>query len=266
MSEYKPEIIHVKSTDAKAASVRTSPATQSGSDIIALLERVVTNPEVDVSKVQMLLDMQRQLRKDDAEREFNSSMSLAQAEMQPVARGAKADRYQFAEFDAIDMAIRPIYTKHGFALTFGSKDSPKGICITCTVLHKGGHSRDYEMSGALDTAGAKGTANKTEIQGSGSSASYLQKYLTRLIFNIVTKKDTDGAAPEDQEFITTEQAAALDLRLRAISDQALPGFLKWAKIEALTNIYAKSLKAAEAAIKDMEAKKAAAAAPKKGAA
>lgn len=237
--------------DQKKANPPLAVSTSTG-DMIAMIERVVTNPDIDVTKIQALLDMKRQMDRDAAERAFNLAMSAAQSEIQPVARKTDADRYKFAEFDAIDSAIRPIYTRHGFALTFGSKDSAKGLCVTCTVLHKDGHSKDYELAGALDTAGMKDGKTKTEIQGTGSSASYLQKYLTRLIFNVVTKKDTDGAGAADQEPITTDQAAGLDKRLRAISDKALPNFLVWAKIEALTEIRAAKYAAAEKAVTNME--------------
>lgn len=224
--------------------------------MMSMIKEVAMSPgaEDKVAIMREMLAMNRQLMKDEAERAFNESMRAVQSEIQPIAKKADTDRYKFAEYDAIDDAIRPIYTKHGFSLTFGSKNSDKGICVVCTALHVAGHSRDYELSGALDTTGAKGGANKTEIQGTGSSASYLQKYLTRMIFNVVTKKDTDGNAQVEKEFITTEQAAALDLRLRAISEQALPNFLKWAKLDAVTSIYANKLTVAEAAIADLEAK------------
>ena len=252
-------------TEPKEVNLALSPLTahDQALSMMAIFERIASAPDAGqkVEVIRAMMDMQRQLTKDQAEREFNESMRKVQAEIQPVAKKAASDRYKFAKYDAIDDAIRPIYTKHGFSLTFGSKDSAKGLCIICTALHVGGHTRDYELSGALDTVGAKGLPTKTEIQGTGSSTSYLQKYLTRMIFNVVTKDDTDGNREEDLTLITVEQAAALDLRLRALSDKALPNFLAWAKVEKLTDILAKKYIAVERAVTDMEVK-----AKKKGAA
>lgn len=163
---------------------------------LSLIERLASNPRADVKKLEALLDMRERTRAGEAHRRFNEAMRDCQAEIMPVARDAenKHTNSKFAKLESIDREIRPIYTKHGFSLSFNSKSLDDGrVRILCTVGHTAGHFEPYELDGHLDTAGAKGNANKTNLQGLGSTVSYLRRYLTCMIFNVVlTDEDNDG--------------------------------------------------------------------------
>jgi hypothetical protein len=164
--------------------------------LLNFVARAVKDPTIDVAKLESLLRMQREIVADDARLQFNRAMSAAQGEMQPVLRNARNDQTnsRYANLEAVDAAIRPIYARHGFCLEFNSEplDGPN-VRIVCEVSHVGGHSKKYCLEAALDTAGPKGVGNKTPVQGLGSSVSYLRRYLTCMIFNVVlTNEDNDG--------------------------------------------------------------------------
>jgi hypothetical protein len=159
-----------------------------------------------VAKLESLLRMQREIVADDARLQFNRAMSAAQGEMQPVLRNARNDQTnsRYANLEAVDAAIRPIYARHGFCLEFNSEplDGPN-VRIVCEVSHVGGHSKKYCLEAALDTAGPKGVGNKTPVQGLGSSVSYLRRYLTVMIFNVVlSSDDNDGQRQHRNEAST----------------------------------------------------------------
>lgn len=177
----------------------------------------------DVATMERLLALQERVLARDAEIMFNQDMKMAQEEMRPIVRDAENNhtRSRYARLETIDAAIRPIYTRHGFALTFNSGEprNAGAIRILCDVRHIGGHSKPYELEGDLDTAGSQGKSNKTSIQGLGSSVSYLRRYLTCMIFNItLTNEDKDGQKTGD--LVNEEQ-------LRKIRDMI--NALEWAE-------------------------------------
>ncbi len=153
----------------------------------------------DIDKLDRLLQMQRELIADERRLAFNAAMAACQAEMEPVARNAYNPQTQsrYAALPAIDRAIRPVYTRHGFALTFGTgtPSTPGYINVTCRVSHSAGHVEEYQLEGHPDTTGTRGQVNKTELHGLGSTISYLRRYLTVLVFNIaILTDDDDGNA------------------------------------------------------------------------
>lgn len=189
---------------------------QTANPIIAVIERASRDPNVDVAKMKELLQMQREIHAVEAEAAFNAAMRAAQAEMTPVIRDAENQhtRSRYALLETIDANIRPIYSRHGFALSFNSAppSKPGLVRVICNVLHDQGHSRQYELEGDLDVSGAQGKANKTNIQGLGSSVSYLRRYLTCLIFNIVLKnEDNDGNSTKT---ITQRQIESIEDMVR----------------------------------------------------
>ena len=112
--------------------------------------------------------MQRSVSHERAKRVFNVAMSQAQGEMGPVVRDAvnTVTRSRYAKLETIDAAMRPIYTRHGFAVRFGSQPSPREgwIRIVCTLSHTGGHFEDNYLDAPPDAVGIRGQVNKTAVQ------------------------------------------------------------------------------------------------------
>lgn len=186
--------------------------------VLTTIAAAASSKDVDVSKMQALLDMQKDIMATQARADYYSSMSACQSEMQRVitSRENKANRSKFARLDDIDSVARPVYTKHGFSLSFSSEETPDGfISMRCSVMHKNGHETTHTKSGWRDDVGIKGEANKTRIQGSGSAGSYLRRYLTCDVFNIVTsdmaQQDNDGQSAE--QFLTPSHKSIIVQKL-----------------------------------------------------
>lgn len=167
--------------------------------IVNFIERAARDPAFDVAKLEALLRMQREVVQEQAKREFSAAMALAQSEMLPVVRDAANDhtRSRYARLETIDQQMRPIYTKNGFSVRYGSGTQPRDgwIRITCTVAHQAGYSEEHHLDAPLDFAGAQGRANKPAIQAVGSSITYLRRYLLCMVFNVVlADEDDDGEA------------------------------------------------------------------------
>lgn len=194
-----------------SADIKDDSERRTGTElrVASVIDRAINNQKVDVKKMREIFDLQMEWTKWQAEIAYNNSMRDAQAlipHIEPNQRNTHT-KSTYADLDAIDLVIKPIYTKFGFSLSFDTKTlEDKSIEIVCWVRHIDGHKERHTLIGELDNGGFKGAPNKTGIQAAGSSVSYLQRYLTKLIFNVVIKgEDKDGnrnknAAPAADEF------------------------------------------------------------------
>jgi hypothetical protein len=198
-------------------------------DVIADAAR---DSRVDVDKMERLLAMRAQEMAREARTAYGNSMRAAQEEMRPILRDAQNDfsKARYARLESIDKVIRPIYTKHGFALSFGSKEAKKSdsLAIVCRVSHAQGHHETHELEGPVDSAGSQGKSNKTGIQALGSAATYLRRYLTCMIFNVIMTNEDDDGNGGTSGAISPDQADALNNLIHEIGmDEASVGkFLK----------------------------------------
>ena len=161
----------------------------------ALTNAALSRP---IDEVERLFAMHQSIVKQEAETAFNAAMSRAQAKIVPVATNAENThtRSRYAKLAAINKAIVPLYTAEGLSITYDTGDAPAGwMRILATVLHSGGHKREYHLDLPLDDSGAKGTVNKTGVQAAGSTSSYGRRYLACMIFNVATEDDNDGNDP-----------------------------------------------------------------------
>jgi len=147
--------------------------------------------------MERLLAMQERILAKNAEVAFNTAMQSAQSEMPVVVRDATnpSTNSKYARLESVNALIKPVYTQHGFSLSFGSADGAPANCfrLTCLVAHRNGHSRLYQCDLPLDSTGMKGLPNKTLMHAHGSTMSYGRRYLTLLIFNVsISNEDTDG--------------------------------------------------------------------------
>jgi ERF superfamily len=163
---------------------------------IQLIERVARDPSIDVDKLDRLLIMRERENARLAEQAFAAALAEAQTEMVPVVADSSnpQTRSRFASYAALDRAVRPIYTKHGFGLTFNTDDSPgpEQARTICDVCHSGGHTRRYRIDMPVDGKGARGGDVMTKTHAMGSGVSYGMRYLFRMIFNLAVDHDDDG--------------------------------------------------------------------------
>jgi hypothetical protein len=149
-------------------------------------------------------------------------MADAQSEMLPVVRDAKNSHLgnRYARLETIDAAMRPIYTRHGFSVRFGSAPSPRegDIRIICTVAHSGGYFEENHLDAPLGTTGSQGGRTQTTpVQSVGSAVTYLRRYLLTMVFNIVLADDDD-----DGEGARRAAAAPTPRGERKVAEKAAP--------------------------------------------
>lgn len=153
-----------------------------------------------VEQLQILQEMHFKELARSAEVEFNLAMNAVQSELGRIAPDLNnpQTKSKYASYAALDRVIRPIYTKHGFSLSFDSGESaPETVVAYCYVSHCAGHTRKYQSPAMpADGKGAKGGDVMTKTHATGAAMSYGMRYLLKFIFNIaVGEDDTDGNGP-----------------------------------------------------------------------
>lgn len=186
----EPELIFPESQ-----AVATRPA-----DYSSTFERMASDPNIDVAKLEKLMEMNERMLARTAREQFNAAMSSAQKEMRPVAADADnpQTRSRYASYAALDRALRPIYTNHGFGLSYDTGETAAEQCVRvlCYVTHCGGHDHTYHIDMPADGKGAKGGDVMTKTHATGAAMSYGMRYLLKMIFNVaVGEDDRDGNDP-----------------------------------------------------------------------
>jgi hypothetical protein len=163
----------------------------------AMFERLARDPNASVEKIERLMALWERNEARHAEMGYNTAMSEAQKEMRPIATDAEnpETRSKYASYAALDRALRPIYTKHGFALSYDTGDTPlvEHVRMLCKVTHISGHAEVKHIDIPADGKGPKGGAVMTKTHATGSATTYGMRYLLKMIFNVaIGEGDDDG--------------------------------------------------------------------------
>jgi hypothetical protein len=215
-----------------------------------MLERIALNPDVSADKLERLLAIQERVMGKQAEDEFNIAMSAAQSEMGPVSADAlnPQTHSRYATYGTLDKALRPIYIKHGFALSFDAAEAakPDYVRMICHVSHRGGHTRTYHREMPVETTGLKGNAMATKTHASAIAESYAMRYLLKGIFNVsIGEADTDGNTNQRGPTLTDAQVADLEALMEevgVIGERRARALKAW-RVEKLEQILARDLPA-----------------------
>lgn len=221
----------------------TSPVViQDSATVMDVISRAASDPNTNIEKLERLMGMYERIESKKAEAAYNDAMSSAQSEMVRVSADATnpQTRSEYASYAALDRALRPIYTKHGFALSFdeGTTEKPEYVRVLCHVSHRGGFTRTYHRDMPADGKGAKGGDVMTKTHAAGAAQSYGMRYLLKGIFNVaIGEDDTDGNTVTER--ISEDQLANIEALMDEVKADR-EKFLKWARVENLADIPAKS--------------------------
>jgi hypothetical protein len=231
-----------------------APPSDGAAAVLALIERVALDPGADAAKLERIVATYERLKAKEAELAFNAAKGrilnrLAGVKLvknrpafYEIDKGKPQkgtyEAFKYAPLEEIDKHLRPLLLEEEMDLSYSDEPREHGwILIRGRLKHlPGGHFEDSFMPAPLDTSGGKST-----VQGVGSTNSYLRRYITCNIFNIVVVGDDDdgngGAIDEAQTDML------LDLVKKA---NVGPKFLKYMRAQSIEE--AGSLEAAVATI------------------
>lgn len=199
--------------ESKEIASQQAVVVQEGpSNLLSAIVAMAQNPNIDVAKLQALLEMQSKMEARQAEADFNRAFHEMEPRLPRIKKNGEVSykgqpAFKFSRWEDVDASIRPILREHGFSLSFNT--SPRvgdggGLIVTGTLLHTSGHSRSASIPLALD-----GSGGKNNIQGAGSTFSYGARYTTRMLLNIISEGDDDSGIRGGMKFITDEECAEI---------------------------------------------------------
>lgn len=181
------------------------PAANWNNNMLAGFKKALANPEAPIERLRELIQLQKDLQKENARLEFNAAMSRVQQKIVPVVKNKynKQTESYYADLNAICEMVTPIYSAEGFSVSYGTgaldpstPPVPPNFTRTIqTLAHHAGFERVYYIDLPIDNAGKDGKTNKTIMHGTKSSHSYARNILITMAFNIAQKGvDDDGNA------------------------------------------------------------------------
>jgi hypothetical protein len=240
------KIVKFKAVKGRALAVPVSEEQA----YFAMIERAVRDPAVDVGKLERLLAIKPRAI-------YASAMAECQAEMEPVRRDCRnpQTKSRYASYEALDRALRPIYSRHGIALSFSTKptETPETLmCVTCRVIHRSGHVENHELPIPMSTKGPQGKEMMTPTHAAMSAKTYGKRGLLDMIFNVATTDveiDDDGNAAGG--FVTINENERRDLEiLIAETESDMTKVLEYAEVDSLASLPLSQLGKIKRALED----------------
>ena len=204
-------------------TVNNTEVAQQNMSMASRIVELASMPDFDVAKLDKLMDLQEREMNRLAKIAFNKDFTSMQSEITTVTKSKQGHNYKYATLEDIVDIVRPTLEKHGFAVSFGV-NTTTDIIVTCTLMHKEGHSIETTMQLPADKTGSKNA-----VQAIGSSVSYAKRYTLSSLLNIATRDDDDAQAAmqQDQRTITRGQSQTLESKYEKLPKERQEKFDGW---------------------------------------
>jgi hypothetical protein len=93
---------------------------------------------------------------------------------------------KYADLSSVLDTVRPVFARHGLAVTQETSPCEDGVIVETVVIHAGGEERRF---GKLYVP-----ANKRDAQGAGSALTYARRYSLMTAFGVPAEDDDGNAA------------------------------------------------------------------------
>ena len=183
-----------------------------------VLMQMLADPNIPADKMEVVMKMRREVLGDQAREAFMEHFAAFSVELPQVERdgtvtlekdGRTMGRYNFTTIEAMDVILRPLLAKHGFAISFSSADNANGVTVTGTLSGWG-----WERSSTYTLPPDAGPG-RNQIQARGSSRRYAKRYVTDDLCNVVRKGKDDDARGAMEALIDAVQLKELTDLLKA---------------------------------------------------
>ena len=145
------------------------------------------------------------MNKSNSIAELAKALTLAQAEMKPVAMNSVNPflKNKFADLGAMIEASRPVLAKHSLSLSqFPTAGERGDIGITTILMHASGEWLENTIT--LPVEIEKG---KSQAQVAGSLITYLRRYSWAAVLGLYAEEDADGSQASQRQAAVKKEAA-----------------------------------------------------------
>lgn len=200
--ENTDNVVDAEFTPAKTAKKSTAlvPVQRTEPD---QLIRLAVEKDLDVEKLEKLLQLQERWQKEQARIAFFEALAHFQSIVPEIPKSKNVTyrtekgttSYNYAPLGEIDKTIKEAMKECGLSKRWEFKTQDGCIECTCVVSHSAGHSERTTMVAGFDTSGGKNS-----IQSRGSAMTYLQRYTFIGAVGISTAdEDNDGNSDDDDQ-------------------------------------------------------------------
>jgi len=182
---------------------------EDGGEFIGMMERLASNKDVDVAKIEKMIDLHERMLNRNAKSEFAVDFVRMKPHLPRVVttHTNTQTKSKYAKLEDINKTVDPILSEYGFAT--GTKvvlQNLEGVTVKAELWHKGGHIEETTVYMPIDDRGLAGTVNKTNAHATKSSITYAKNTAICTLLNISTGDDTDGNVGA----VDSGQAAEID--------------------------------------------------------
>lgn len=179
----------------------------SGSANPSALLQLAVQQNLDIDKLEKLMQLQERWQAQQARKDFLSAISQFQAICPPLEKTKKVafntTKYSYAPLGEIAAAIKKPMSENGLSHRWEIEEQAEKLVCSCIISHINGHSEKTTMSALKD-----GSGGKNEIQQRGSSITYLQRYTLIAALGISTAdEDLDGQKDETTGHVQSKEQA-----------------------------------------------------------
>ena len=194
-------------------------------NMLMVIANAAADPRVDTEKMRALLDMQKELMREEARIAAIQSFNEMQGELPVIGMdgrividgksGKRGQSTPYATYANICDTVKPVLARHGWSLWDEPDMADDGRVVMVVHLdHVRGEQRKARVSLPMETSGSK-----NNVQGVGSSLSYARRYGAIMLLNLTSRakedQDFDGAPPPidgdgPEAFIDASQLKALN--------------------------------------------------------
>lgn len=187
------------------------PAVSESAAIIQVIERAAMNPNVDIDKMERLLQMQERIMERNARAAYASAFSLMQPELPEIPEHGKGHgNITYALWEDINDLVKPVLSRFGFGISFQTGRDGPNVTVTAILTHREGHSEQTTMLLPVDTSGSK-----NPVQAIGSSTAYGKRYTASALLNLTSRfEDDDGKASGVAEKAAPPSKSSASLKKR----------------------------------------------------
>lgn len=209
--------------------------------------------DLDLDRLNQLMDLQERHAKLEAEKAFNRDMAKLKTDPPQILKDASVGyegktggtvSYTYATLGNVTNELIKSLSKYNFTHNWTHVQDEKGrIEVTCTLTHIEGHSKSTSLMASPDATGSK-----NPIQAIGSTVQYLKRYTLLSISGFaINENENDGSPPS--ECISEEQVVTVKEWIET-SGANEKKFLKYMGVESIGQItidkYGKAIKALQA--------------------
>jgi len=168
--------------------VKNLPAKTTPADLIA----IAISENVDVEKLEKLMELQERYDKNLARKSFLSAMTNFQGSVPVLEKKKKVafgnTKYSYADLGEMAETLKDVLKANGITYRWEMEEEAERFKCTCIISHVDGYSERTSLTAGKDTTG-----NKNDIQAIASAVKYLQRYTFIGALGLTTAdEDVDG--------------------------------------------------------------------------